>query len=304
MADSDFDLDEATNRAWEQFSERLGEVLSMMDEESQISICSAAGGFGSAPTIKFVGLPGYRLRAEAPDNEQLEPRYRLSGAEQREMAAIGWRSGAEAGIDSAGWVVEGTSDESFKLAGMSVDAFRVVYGVPHPVFLEPDQLSEILQPPPPPLVTSPDHSPAALLGVLPDDQSRLDAVLDREMVNIYGEQPYRDAAGDIAIRVGSTMVFVRSTTDCREVLLFSILVHDVTGRSRAAEVLNDLNVESRFGRFSLHKDKVIVQMSIPARPFVPAHLHQALAIISQIADGIDNELAAKLQGRTTFDATN
>jgi len=33
---------------------------------------------------------------------------------------------------------------------------------------------------------------------------------------------------------------------------------------------------------------------------VPAHLHQAVRILSDIADGIDDELAAKLNGRTTF----
>jgi hypothetical protein len=33
---------------------------------------------------------------------------------------------------------------------------------------------------------------------------------------------------------------------------------------------------------------------------VPAHLRQAVRILSDVADGIDNELAAKLNGRTTF----
>jgi hypothetical protein len=37
-----------------------------------------------------------------------------------------------------------------------------------------------------------------------------------------------------------------------------------------------------------------------ARPFVPEHLHHAVRILSEIADAIDDELAAKLHGRTTF----
>jgi hypothetical protein len=40
-------------------------------------------------------------------------------------------------------------------------------------------------------------------------------------------------------------------------------------------------------------------MPVPAKPFVPAHLRQAVRIISDVADGID-ELAVKLNGRTTF----
>jgi hypothetical protein len=33
---------------------------------------------------------------------------------------------------------------------------------------------------------------------------------------------------------------------------------------------------------------------------VPAHLRQAVRILSEVADGIDDALAAKLDGRTTF----
>ena len=97
------------------------------------------------------------------------------------------------------------------------------------------------------------------------------------------------------------MVFVRTTPDASELLLFAALVHDVEGRSRAVEVLNDLNVQSRYGRFALHQDRVFVTMSVMARPFVATHLHQAVSIMSRLADGLDNELARKLRGRTTFE---
>jgi len=117
---------------------------------------------------------------------------------------------------------------------------------------------------------------------------------------MFGHPALRNAAGEVAIRVGSTMVFCRSTPDFEELVLFAVLVHDVNGRSRACEVLNDLNVESRYCRFALHRDRVFVQVSVPARPFVPQHLRQALESISQVADGIDDDLAHKLGGRTTF----
>ena len=65
-------------------------------------------------------------------------------------------------------------------------------------------------------------------------------------------------------------------------------------------MLNDLNVEARWVKFQLVRDRVFVTVSVLARPFVPAHLHQAVQILSEIADGIDDELAAKLTGRTTF----
>ena len=302
MPEETFDLDESTRLAWDDFAERLGEVLSMMDDESSLAITAMAGSVEQAPTVGFVGLPGPRLLATASSNPSLGERYQLGAEQLALMEELGWTAPTAVGErPSPDFTMTATSDDSFELARLVVSTFRNAYGVEHPVFLSPDQLSDILMPPAPRLVTTSDHAPADLVAVLPTDQAHLDALLDAEMVAIYGHHPFRDSEGDIAIRVGSTMVFVRSTPDAREVVLFSALVHDVSGRSRAAEVLNDLNVETRFGRFALHRDRVFVQMSVPAHPFVPAHLHQALKALSQIADGIDDELAAKLQGRTTFD---
>jgi hypothetical protein len=96
------------------------------------------------------------------------------------------------------------------------------------------------------------------------------------------------------------MLFLRTAPDGQEVIVFAAVVHDVSGRSRAAEVLNDLNVEARWVKFQLVRDRVFVTLSVLAKPFVPAHLHQAMRLVSDVADGIDEELAAKLNGRTTF----
>ena len=118
---------------------------------------------------------------------------------------------------------------------------------------------------------------------------------------MHGHPPLRDREGDVAMRVGSTMLFLRTSPDGQEVLVFATVVHDVEGRSRATEVLNDLNVEARWVKFQLVRDRVFVTVSVLARPFVPAHLHQAVQILAETADGIDDELAVKLGGRTTFD---
>jgi hypothetical protein len=135
---------------------------------------------------------------------------------------------------------------------------------------------------------------------MPRDQQHLNGLVDAELAEMYGHRPIRDAEGDVAIRVGSTMLFLRTARDGQEVVIFAAVVHDVAGRSRAAEVLNDLNVEARWVKFQLIRDRVFVTISVLSRPFVPAHLHQAVRILSDVADGIDDELAAKLNGRTTF----
>jgi hypothetical protein len=112
----------------------------------------------------------------------------------------------------------------------------------------------------------------------------------------------RDADGDLAMRVGSAMVFVRVPADGQEVLVFAPVVHDVDGRSRATEVLNDINAHARWVRFALLRDRVFVTMSILGRPFVAAHLRQAIAEVCKVADGVDDLLAQSLHGRTAFEA--
>jgi hypothetical protein len=199
---------------------------------------------------------------------------------------------------------EDDQDDADRISELAVAALRDVYGVQHPIFLAPDQLAELLQPTPTPV-----EGTAVVLGraerdltpLMPRDRRHLDELVDAELGRMFGYPPIHDTEGDVAIRVGSTMLFLRTAPDAQEVVVFAAVVHDVAGRSRAAEVLNDLNVAARWVKFQLVRDRVFVTVSVLARPFVPTHLHQAVTILAETADGIDDELAVKLGGRTTFD---
>ena len=206
---------------------------------------------------------------------------------------------------TANFWIELPQVESDRISELTVSALRDVYGVQHPIFLAPDQLAEVLQPTPPPIeggasIRVLEWSGPTSCRPCPVTSSISTSLVDAELAEMYGHQPIRDAEGDVAIRVGSTMLFLRTSQDGQEVVIFAAVVHDVAGRSRAAEVLNDLNVEARWVKFQLIRDRVFVTISVLSRPFVPAHLHQAVRILSEVADGIDDELAAKLNGRTTF----
>jgi len=75
------------------------------------------------------------------------------------------------------------------------------------------------------------------------------------------------------------------------------LVRDITGRTRAAEVVADLNRGSSLTKFVLMDDTVFAVVALPARPFVPAHLRDMLALMFQTAHDHDDDLAKRLQGR-------
>jgi hypothetical protein len=269
----------------------------------------------SAPYLRLSSPRRDVIRCEAASNSELGEDFQLTPERLATAEALGWRSPTSEGEAPTGnfWV-ELPQDESDRLSELAVSVLRDVYGVQHPIFLAPDQLAEVLQPHPTPIeapTSAPPAAPAApatrlevdrrdLASTLPRSRQHLDDLVNSELSEMYGHPPIRDAEGDVAIRVGSTMLFLRITDDGQEVVIFAPVVHDVAGRSRAAEVLNDLNVAARWVKFQLIRDRVFVTLSVLARPFVPAHLHQAVRILSDVADGIDEELATKLHGRTTF----
>jgi Putative bacterial sensory transduction regulator len=291
----DFDLDRSTADAWTGFQDRLSEVISMIDDTADLTISAESGSDDPAPFLRFSSPERNLLRCEAASNATLGPSFRLGPDRLDAMAALGWRAPTTEGPrPSPNFWVEDSQDHSDRVSALAVAALRDVFGVQHPVFLAPDQLSEVLRGP------VPAERGLAVVAHPARDQQELNALVDRELTAMYGHPPMRDGEGDVAFRVGSTMLFLRTSPDGQEVTVFAAVVHDVEGRSRAAEVLNDLNVEARWVKFQLVRDRVFVTFSVLARPFVPEHLHHAVRILSEIADAIDDDLAVKLHGRTTF----
>ncbi|HSN10660.1 MAG TPA: YbjN domain-containing protein [Propionibacteriaceae bacterium] len=298
----DFDIDRSTDEAWDAFSGRLSEVLSMMDSGAELTLGVLAPEETGSPFIAYDCPALGRIVAEASSNAALADDHQLAAPQLAQMEQLGWAS--PSAESSENFTSEWSQERTDELASLSVVTMRDVYGVLHPVFLTADQLADVLQPPgpsEPPYVPGPvDEEVGDTHAVMPADAAELDRLVGAELGRIYGSEPFHDSEGDYSIRVGSTMVFVRVPTDAREVIAFAAVVHDVSGRSRAAEVLNDLNSESRWVRFWLLRDKVFVSMSALAKPFVPAHFRQVVHEVASVADTIDDHLAAALQGRTTF----
>jgi hypothetical protein len=302
----DFDIDKSIAAAWAEFQARLSEVVSMIDESGDLTIGTGLDGDEEAPFLRLSSPWTHRVRGEAASNAVLGEDYQLGPDQLATMERLGWQPpSANGDRPSAYFWFERDQDDAEQISELAVGALRDVYGVQHPIFLAPDQLAEVLQPTPPPLETSSGTlvptAVSALSATMPRDRPHLNQLVDAELGRMFGYPPIHDTEGDVAIRVGSTMLFLRTSPDAQEVVVFAAVVHDVAGRSRAAEVLNDLNVEARWVKFQLVRDRVFVTVSVLARPFVPAHLHHAVKILAETADGIDNDLAVKLGGRTTFD---
>jgi len=280
----DFDFDHSVEQAWRRFAVRLENVLSMMDETEPLTLhpCDESERWC------------VRFSQQAKDQiTTFIPRSGLTKENNNGLRTLGWEE------DGEGFTLTDSQDDCGTVAWAAVLALREVFHVTHPVFLDSNVLAEILQEPE--ITESSDMSgreETIVYGSL--DEVQLAAAVAEELSEVFGAVPMRDQDSDFAVRVGSTMIFIRIPSDCKEIRLFSVLVHDVSGRSRAAEVVNDINAHSRWVRFSLVGDKIFVTMSIHASPFVPAHLRQAITEMTNVADGVDDLLADSLQGKTTF----
>ncbi|WOP18050.1 T3SS (YopN, CesT) and YbjN peptide-binding chaperone 1 [Raineyella sp. LH-20] len=297
----DFDLDRSIAQAWDEFELRLAEVISVIDDSADFTIGCVAVDESQVPYVTFTALDRTTIRAEASSNAVLGEDYQLGSEQLALMERLGWSAPTiEGPRPTANFWIELDQEASDRLAAAAVGALRDVFGVQHPVFLAPDHLAEVLTPRAEPLSGS-EFDAEDVIATIPVNTRHLNEMIEAELTDMFGHAPLRDHEGDIALRVGSAMLFLRLSRDGRELILFSVIVHDVAGRSRAAEVLNDLNADARMVKFHLVRDKVFASLSVLTHPFVPAHLHQAVRIMSDIADGIDDELAHKLGGHTTFE---
>ena len=297
----DFDLDRSIAEAWDGFTERLSEVVSVMDPGGTLTLGSLASDFrGPSPFVRFACQPDRQLLTVASGNAELGEDFQLDAAGLQQLADLGWLPpSVDAGPHH--WFLA-SQEDSEAVAARAVAALREVFQVRHPAFLSPDQLAEVLAPPAPGELPRPDYDQEDLQALVPTSVSHLESLVRAELGQALGYEPFTDTDGDFAIRVGSAMVFVRCTRDSREVIVFSPLVHEIEGRSRAMEILSDLNAQARYVRFLLIRDRVFASMSVLAFPFVPAHLHQALRTVTVVADEMDEELAQRLRGRTSFSA--
>ena len=280
----DFDFDHSVEQAWRRFAVRLENVLSMMDDTEPLTLhpCDESETWCM------------RFSQQTKDHITIVvPREGVSEEQADGLTTLGWTPGDE------GFTLTGSQDDCAVVAWAAVVVLREIFHVTHPVFLDSNVLAEILQEPQ--IVESAvldEREESIVYGSL--DEVQLAAAVAEELSEVFGAVPMRDQDNDFAVRVGSTMIFIRIPSDCKEIRLFSVVVHDISGRSRAAEVINDINAHARWVRFSLVGDKIFVTLSIHASPFVPAHLRQAITEMTNVADGVDDLLADSLQGKTTF----
>ena len=309
MSAMGFDLDVSVDRAWAEFQRRLGDHISIMVDGDVLAVESSTGDFdpadGAAPCVQFLVWDENTVRCEVPSNDFLHPRYRLEDADEQKLIALGWNPPSENLEDpnnSPAFCVDKAQNWADQLAAMTVAAFRDVFGVHHPAFLSSDLTGNEQTPDFDPSVVESTELPTLdpTAAYMPNDIDHLKELVTLALLPMLGTLPERDSDGDIPIRVGSTVMFVGPLSESMDVQLFSPLVQDISNRTRAAEVIADLNRKWSRIKFVLIDDRLSVFLEVAGSPFVPKQLTDTCAALTSFLRTVDDEFAARVGGDLFF----
>lgn len=115
------------------------------------------------------------------------------------------------------------------------------------------------------------------------------------------DQVDQDPDGDIRIRYGSTMCFVRGIEDPPSVRLFAPMVIDVPRTPALLEDLNDINLNITVGRV-VHTpaNEVLYSLELYGEQLTVEIIRASLDAATTIADHFDHQLQSRFGGKTLY----
>lgn len=302
------DIGAKTAAAWSAFIDHLAAGLRSLPPDSYLVLSMDATG-RDAPSaaraqyyVQFAAEDDGRLVAEAVGNAHLPEPQRLDATAIGQMTELGWEPPADRhdGNFSQEWPAAAAADDVARLA---VRTLVEVFGAPHPAFLRyaaaRREDNEVIDLPMLELTRERD-------GGLAEDMplGDLDAQVEWATGQWLGTADVkRDDDGDIPIRSGSAIMFVRVYDTPPVVEVFSPVVGGVTDTPDLLRRVNLLTAQLPLVRFAVVKDSLIASLQILGEPFTPEHLQTALDIVGDVADRLDDELAREFGGRVFFGET-
>jgi hypothetical protein len=309
------DLREKVAQAWREFAGALADVLPTLPAGAALELVLDPTASGTGDASYSVGVvidDSDRLSARAVGNASLPDEYHMNRAAVADMVALGWSPpGVESGSGGDFGLSVATDGEAVRrLAGVLARTLRDIYGAPHPAFLVysvHDPAGESLTVPPlgtaRAVTTMPVPAPAAPGPVdLPDASALRDQVREviAAMQQTTPEQLSADADGDIGIRAGSAMVFVKVRENPPLVDVFSPVLTGIKPSEKLYGRLSELTNRMPIGRLYCANETVWASVPVFGRNFQPAHLTLAVQVMTGLADELDDRLHGEFGGRRFF----
>jgi hypothetical protein len=299
-------LEAGVESAWTGFRRRLADRLAGFGDGDALVVEVSTGIEedeldGAAPYLQFVAWGDDMARAEVVSNHYLDERFAVTAGDERALTGMGW---SEPAYDEDGDPLPGMGNfhldapqrEADRIAVMAVRALREVFGCPHPVFLVAGGLERDR---PAPAEPAPEERESELIR--PDDQDHLQSLVDAALAVTFDEDLRHDDDGDIPIRCGQSVVFVRVLTSEPTVEVFAEIVVDVRDRDRAVVEAGRLNLRSSHHQFVLRDDRLVMRETLLAYPFSPAQLRVVVGRFCEEVDDLAAEAADAVGGRRFLD---
>ena len=290
------DLDQVTAKAWRCFRRELADRIANIEPGEVLKVAVEAvvdePESGCAPYIQFYRGQGNSVLGEVSGNRYLHAAHHLDKDARRRLAEIGW-SRPKPKHDLFNFGTEVDQSHVDQLAVMAVTALQEVFAVMHPAFLVGDV--QIEEDPDLPHANTVEP-PAEPLAITSDGRKHLDQLVDQALLPMLGQVPDRDDDGDIPVVSGTAVVFVRTGPHAPVIMIWAEVAVEIGDLDRAKFEVAVLNREHPFAKFVLLDDRIVAQVHLPAAPFAPEHLRQMLAMMCELADDIDDDLAVRVSG--------
>ena len=313
------DLRAKVTEAWREFAGALAALIPALSPGAHIDVTldPTASGTGMAVySVSMRVLDDGVVEALAVGNAELPEGYRMDRAAVADLVALGWSPPGVLPDSGDSFGLRTTTDQAVRLATTVSRTLRDVYGAPHPaflVYLVHDIDDE-------PIVTVPlgtaRHEPsleeALILDDLPTAAARASAAEEAiplgdrvrtvvaTMSKTTVDQLQEDSDGDIGIRAGSAMVFVRVRDNPPLVDVFSPILTDVEPTEQLYVKLSELTNRMPIGRLYCTQDTVWASIPVFGRNFQAAHLMLAVQVMTGLADELDDRLHGEFGGKRFF----
>lgn len=310
---SGFVLEQSIDRGWHQFEEWLGAALALAEDGDSLVLETEprqTEGSDPGPRLVFSAGADDLLRVEMVGNRQLDRSQWLTDDQSALLVEIGFEApmsptDALARGGSTAHHVDASAADGPRLAAMGVRALREVHGVLHPAFLSiggdvrrpydgdsyapldgaaPSSLHSLDADGMPASGTLAKDWELAAAGpiAIPDDQAHLRHLVDQALIPLLGHRALVDEDGDFVIPWAGSLVFVRVIDQTPAVAIFSQLAAHILHPEVALHEVAELNGAVDLVKFFLVDDRIVAGCTLPASPFVGAHLREALMVVGAV----------------------
>jgi hypothetical protein len=292
--------------AWPPFAEKLAAVLATLAED-QFLILSVKR---SNRFVQFAAQGGFGMRLETTSNSYMAKSEQLNEQQIARLIDAGWHTptGSPAASTpendpdgSPNYFLEFEKPVPFEVvANLAVRTLSEILRIPHPAFLQyeafEDAEGEWVAIPLPELGLK-LQEPAPRAG----NAESLSKQLLTSLGEVTGLNDLDfDDDGDIGVRCGSALVFVRMVDDPLYVRIFSAILRDVDENPDILVRLNDINASETLIRFIFRNGTIHGIADLSAVPFLSAHFAQAFERFCAVADGMGGLLQEEFGGQTAF----